>query len=90
MNLKFQWLLSQIGGVGTLQGSSGTMKRILTQVDTAGGQIWLDDELVTIAAAELALGDQWEDTADQKLIIVGDETSNDPALPQSIIIKFVV
>ena len=72
-----------------MQGSSGTMKRILTQVDNAGGQIWIDDEPATIAAAEAALGADWESSADQKLIIVGDETSNDPTLPQSIIIKFV-
>ena len=65
------------------------MKRILTQVDTAGGQIWIDDEPATIEAAEVALGADWESSADQRLIIVGDETSNDPTLSQSVIIQFV-
>jgi hypothetical protein len=87
--LIFQWKLSQIGGIGGITGAAGSFKRILSQVDTAGGTIWIDEEVVTIATAESRLGDLWEESAAGKLIIVGDETSNDPLMSQAFIIQCV-
>ena len=87
--LTFQWLLSQIGGVGSMTGSAGNMERILTQVDTAGGLIWLDDVEISVSQAETFLGTKWPESATNKLIIVGSETSNDPFLAASLVIKFV-
>ena len=89
MNLIFKWKISQIGGIGSVTGAAGSMKRILTQVDNAGGEIWIDDEVVTVAEAEAQLGDAWEASAENKLIIIGDESGSDPFLAQSIIIKYV-
>ena len=89
MNLVFTWRISQIGGIGTVTGAAGSMKRILTQVDNAGGDIWIDDAIVTVAEAEAQLGTAWESSAENKLIIVGDESGTDPYLEQSIIIQYV-
>jgi phosphopentomutase len=87
--LTFQWLLSQIGGVGSLQGSSGTMKRILTQVDNAGGEMSLDGVTATLAEVQSFLGDAYEASASSKLIIIGGDSGNDPTSEQSILIQYV-
>ena len=87
--LTFQWLLSQIGGTGSLQGSSGTMKRILTQVDSAGGGMWIDGIAATLAEVQTLLGSAYEDSASNKLIITGGVSGNDALMTQSITIKYV-
>ena len=87
--LVFRWQLSQIGGVGALSGSASTLRRILTQINNAGGEIWVDDEQVTIEEVETHLGSAWESSATGKLLIVGDETSNDPAQSQGVLIQYV-
>jgi hypothetical protein len=87
--LTFQWLLSQIGGVGSLQGSSGTMKRILTQVNNAGGEMGLDGESATLAEVQSFLGDAYEASASGKLIIIGGDSGNDPSSDQSVLIQYV-
>ena len=87
--LTFQWLLSQIGGIGSLQGSSGTMKRILTQVDSAGGGVWIDGNPATLAEAQSFLGSAYEASASDKLIIIGGDSGNDPTSGQSTLIQYV-
>jgi len=87
--LTFQWLLSQIGGVGSLQGSSGTMKRILTQVNNAGGSMWIDGDPATLTEVQSSLGSAYEASASGKLIIIGGDSGNDPSSDQSVLIQYV-
>lgn len=65
------------------------MQRILTQVSAAGGLIWLDDAEISVSQAETFLGTKWAESAANKLLIIGSETSNDPFFPSSVLIKFV-
>tara|TARA_R110000824_G_scaffold145262_1_gene313507 strand:+ start:61 stop:333 length:273 start_codon:yes stop_codon:yes gene_type:complete len=89
MTLTFQWRLSQMGGVGSLQGSSGTMKRILTQIDSINGEMWLDGEAATLSEVQSFLGSAYEASASGKLIIIGGDSGNDPTLDHSVLIQYV-
>lgn len=72
-----------------MTGSAGTMERILTQIDSVDGEMWLDEQSASLSEVQSFLGDAYEEDASGKLIIIGGDSGNDPASEQSVLIQYV-
>ena len=77
MRIKLRIRLSKIFGVGSIQGSAGTLQRYLSQTDNGGGTIRINGVLKSLSESELELSSYLSiDVSGSK--IINSETNSDP------------
>jgi hypothetical protein len=80
MTVELKIKLSKIFGVGTTQGSSGTLQRYLSQTDSGEGEIRIDNEIKSLSEAEAQLSSYLSTDISMMAKLIGTETNSDPEL----------
>jgi hypothetical protein len=70
----------KIFGIGSLQGSSGTLQRFLSQTVAGGGRIEVDGQEKTLSEAETLLSSHLSTDVTDLAKFTGLETYSDPAM----------
>tara|TARA_R110002110_G_scaffold120714_1_gene296041 strand:- start:6 stop:281 length:276 start_codon:yes stop_codon:yes gene_type:complete len=70
----------KIFGIGSLQGSSGTLQRFLSQTDAGDGRIEVDGQEKTLSEAETLLSSHLSTDITDLIIFTGQETDSNPAV----------
>ncbi len=80
MIIELRVSISKIFGVGTLQGSSGTLERYLSQTDAGSGRIEIDGDIKTLSEAEALLSSHLSTDVSEIVDLIGTERNSDRAL----------
>jgi len=70
----------KIFGIGSLQGSSGTLQRFLSQTDSGEGRIEIDGQIKTLSEAETLLSSHLSTDVTDLAKFIGLEAYSDPSI----------
>tara|TARA_R100000008_G_C3497177_1_gene121765 strand:+ start:191 stop:466 length:276 start_codon:yes stop_codon:yes gene_type:complete len=90
MTIELKINLSKIFGVGTIEGSAGTLQRYLSQTDNGGGEIRIDGQIKTLSEAETELSSHLSTDVSAISKIIATTTYSDQSLQDTFTLEIVL
>jgi len=90
MTVELKIKLAKIFGVGSMQGTTGTLQRYLSQTDNGQGEIQINNEMKSLSEAEAELSLYLATDVSMIAKIVSSSSSSDPAVPDWFTIEIIL
>jgi len=90
MTIELKIKLAKIFGVGSMNGSSGTLQRYLSQTDNGDGQIQINNEIKSLSEAEADLSSFLSTDVSMSAKIISTSSCSDPEIDDWFTLEIVL
>jgi len=90
MTIELKIKLAKIFGVGSMNGSSGTLQRYLSQTDNGDGQIRINSEIKSLSEAEADLSSFLSTDVSMSAKIISTSSCSDPEIDDWFTLEIVL